>query len=546
MKALFNTIHYFLIAGVIAIGLLLLGTLMPIPGNFKVKIVKSGSMEPYIKTGGIVVIRPEADYVLGDVVTFGADTKTQIPTTHRIVDISGAGASRVFTTKGDANDAADPTQTRFSDIKGKVLFTVPFVGYILDFARKPVGFGLLVGVPAFAIILDEIGKIIREVRRLRRKKNRNQGDDEGGDKSVHGGSVNRGEQVASVREYTQRRILVDGITRPHAFADASVTQTRAARGKSSPKRMFIALLLVLGTFTGLSSVGSTSSYFADGEISVGNLLKAGAVFLTLSATEDSQARVASFSRSALLAPQSESEEYTEGTESFELTVGQGEGSLPLYYTAWGEFDADQPEGCEALILDVVSGSYSWDGAFTKFVLPATTTDETLDFTLTLPKENTIPKGAVCSGDIVFRAHPQGISTLISNIFTDEKKYSFTIHNYGESLETSEVLGDATSTPEIVLPSTESSAKESTTTPPTPEVLGGGGGGSTEVPPPVEPEATTTEPVAEEATSTPEVLPPADSSSTPVVVEPPADPAPVEVVVPPVDTASVPADTSTTP
>jgi hypothetical protein len=199
------------------------------------------------------------------------------------------------------------------------------------------------------------------------------------------------------------------------------------------------------------------------------------------------------------------------------------------------------------MLGVVSGSYSWDGAFTKFVLPATTTDETLDFTLTLPKENTIPKGGVCSGNIVFRAHPQGISTLISNIFTDEKKYSFTIHNYGESGEAPLILGEATTTQDVGTTTPEAETpKESTSTPTTPAVLGGGGGGSTEVPPPVEPEATTTNPVAEEATSSPEVLLPADSSSTPVVVEPPADPAPVEAVVPPVDTASVPADTSTTP
>jgi signal peptidase len=169
MKVLFNTIHYVLIAAVMALAFLLLGTLVPIPGNFKVKIVKSGSMEPTIKTGSIVIDKPENSYQVGDIVTFGADTKTQIPTTHRIVGVA-PGPNPIYTTKGDANDAPDQADTHLGDIHGKVIFTVPYVGYVLDFARKPLGFALLVGVPAGLIILEELGKIVREVQRMRRKK----------------------------------------------------------------------------------------------------------------------------------------------------------------------------------------------------------------------------------------------------------------------------------------------------------------------------------------------------------------------------------------
>ena len=170
MKFLFNVLYYLFITAIMAVALLLLSSLVPIPGNFKVKVVKSGSMEPYIKTGGIVVIRPEGTYSIGDVVTFGKDTKTQIPTTHRIVNINGTGPLRTFTTKGDANEEADPVVTRLSDISGKVVLTMPYLGYILDFAKKPLGFVLLVGVPALMIIVDEIGKIVKEIKLIRRKK----------------------------------------------------------------------------------------------------------------------------------------------------------------------------------------------------------------------------------------------------------------------------------------------------------------------------------------------------------------------------------------
>lgn len=170
MKIVLNSIYYLFVVCIVSIALLLLSSLIPIPGNFKVKVVKSGSMEPTIKTGGVIVIRPNNSYEVGDVVTFGRDTKTQIPTTHRIVKVDGSGRMKVFTTKGDANDAEDPNLINLSDINGKVLFTVPFVGYILDFAKKPLGFILLVGIPALVIIIEEIGKIITEIRLMRRKK----------------------------------------------------------------------------------------------------------------------------------------------------------------------------------------------------------------------------------------------------------------------------------------------------------------------------------------------------------------------------------------
>ncbi len=160
MKIFLNILHYALVLAIAAVALLVLASLTPI-AHFKVKIVKSGSMEPAIMTGGIVVDRPASAYAVGDIITFGPDTKTQIPTTHRIIAVEGEGASAVYTTKGDANDAPDQANIRFSDIHGKMLFTVPYLGFVLDFARKPIGFALLVGLPALFVILDEVTKMVR-------------------------------------------------------------------------------------------------------------------------------------------------------------------------------------------------------------------------------------------------------------------------------------------------------------------------------------------------------------------------------------------------
>jgi len=170
MKVTLRVLYYVTLGGIGLIGLMFASTLIPVPGNLEVKVVKSGSMEPAVHVGSIVVIQPAASYAAGDVITFGEDTKTQIPTTHRIVRVEGSAAQTAFVTKGDANDAEDPTPTSISKVKGKMLFTIPYVGYALAFARTKLGFFLLVGVPASIIVVEELLNIFKEMRRIRRKK----------------------------------------------------------------------------------------------------------------------------------------------------------------------------------------------------------------------------------------------------------------------------------------------------------------------------------------------------------------------------------------
>lgn len=149
----------------------LLFSMFPVEGNIQIKIVQSGSMEPAIKTGSLVVVKPSDSYVVGDVITFGADTRTEVPISHRIVEMRVEDGKFLYRVKGDANNAEDPTEVKEEDVIGKVVFDIPYVGYILDFARTPVGFILIVGVPAGIVIFDEIAKIFIEARnQIRRKK----------------------------------------------------------------------------------------------------------------------------------------------------------------------------------------------------------------------------------------------------------------------------------------------------------------------------------------------------------------------------------------
>lgn len=168
-EILTNIFTYVFYTAVAAIVLLLLSSAIPIPGGLKTFVVQSGSMEPSIKTGGVVVIKPMDTYGVGDVITFGPRSKTKPPTTHRIVEVKADGN---FLTKGDANEDGDIRPVSRYEVIGKVLFTVPYVGYAVAAAQKPWGFTIIVVIPAAIIIWEELQKIWREMKKKQDYKHR--------------------------------------------------------------------------------------------------------------------------------------------------------------------------------------------------------------------------------------------------------------------------------------------------------------------------------------------------------------------------------------
>lgn len=170
IKLLGNIIYGMFILLLVAVVGLFLASRLNVAGGTQIKIVKSGSMEPAIHTGSIVLIKPTTSYAVGDVITFGEDTRSEIPTTHRIASVRKETGSTFYTTKGDANEEIDPEETHASKVIGKVLFTVPYAGYVLDFARQPMGFALLIGLPAMLIIFEGLFTIVKEARAIMRRR----------------------------------------------------------------------------------------------------------------------------------------------------------------------------------------------------------------------------------------------------------------------------------------------------------------------------------------------------------------------------------------
>src|SRR3989338_9973092 len=68
-------------------------------------VVVSGSMEPAIRLGSIVLTKSATNYKTGDVVSF--NNKAGQTVTHRIMEIKTSPDGQSFILKGDANNTAE-------------------------------------------------------------------------------------------------------------------------------------------------------------------------------------------------------------------------------------------------------------------------------------------------------------------------------------------------------------------------------------------------------------------------------------------------------
>ena len=91
--------------------------------DMKPYVVLSGSMEPVIPVGSVVIIDQSKTAVsAGDIAAFSRNGQT---VTHRIIK----GTEDGFITKGDANQEKDTGVTAPENIIGTVVFCIPYLGY---------------------------------------------------------------------------------------------------------------------------------------------------------------------------------------------------------------------------------------------------------------------------------------------------------------------------------------------------------------------------------------------------------------------------------
>jgi signal peptidase len=161
----------------------LAGDLVPMPMGVGATVVLSGSMEPTLSTGDLLIIAKQDSYQVDDVVVFQANRMAVV---HRIVELyekpvqgeDGEEIQQMAITQGDANNTPDdPIQV--SQIKGTVVFRLPIVGYLINMIKTPIGTILILGLAIFLLERsfhkerekdqDKLEAIRREIEKLKQQ-----------------------------------------------------------------------------------------------------------------------------------------------------------------------------------------------------------------------------------------------------------------------------------------------------------------------------------------------------------------------------------------
>ena len=160
------------VLGICLFGIILVSTLgymveSGLINSVSLLVVLSDSMSPTIKMGDLVLttsINP-SKVKEGDIITYTKRNDSNSFVTHRVIEVINQGNEISFKTKGDANEDADIRIIPSSNLKGKVLFSIPYGGYFVRFIRTPIGFIMFIIVPAGLIIVGEVKNILESVRK---------------------------------------------------------------------------------------------------------------------------------------------------------------------------------------------------------------------------------------------------------------------------------------------------------------------------------------------------------------------------------------------
>ena len=130
-------------------------------------IVLSGSMEPTIPTGSVVLVEAVSPEQVnervdeGDIITFSHARDIQQTTTHRVVEKQTGEISDTvrLITKGDNNPVRDSEPVLRGDVVGVVLFHIPLLGYAIRMSDSTAGWAVLVVLPFTLLLMDGLWQL---------------------------------------------------------------------------------------------------------------------------------------------------------------------------------------------------------------------------------------------------------------------------------------------------------------------------------------------------------------------------------------------------
>ncbi len=167
IKKIWNGVSTALVVVVVLLAVLLAGARL---FGLQVYTVLSGSMEPQYHVGSIIYVKEvePSELKVGDAISFLISENTVA--THRIIEIlpdeENPNVIR-FRTKGDNNDIEDTNPVHCNNVLGKVVGTIPLLGYVSDFVQNPPGTYITLGAVFVLILAVFLPDIFSNARALK-------------------------------------------------------------------------------------------------------------------------------------------------------------------------------------------------------------------------------------------------------------------------------------------------------------------------------------------------------------------------------------------
>ena len=149
----------------------LAGNQVPMPFGVGASVVLSGSMEPALSVGDLLLLKQEESYQPGQIVVYQSGS---IAVVHRLTAIDADTA----VTQGDANDSPD-APIPVAAIKGRVAMAIPGVGHLVWALKTPAGIAVTLAAAVVLLELsfrrekeqkqEELDAIKEEIRRLQKE-----------------------------------------------------------------------------------------------------------------------------------------------------------------------------------------------------------------------------------------------------------------------------------------------------------------------------------------------------------------------------------------
>ncbi|HEV2412863.1 MAG TPA: signal peptidase I [Candidatus Saccharimonadales bacterium] len=130
--------------------------------GWKTLAIPTGSMRPDIPPGSLVFVHsvPTSSLRVGDIITHMDANNPRITLSHRIVREywTNRGKTEEFVTKGDANRLQDgPTSSAM--VIGKVGWHVPYIGWLVLNAKKPLVILPIIYLAGLLVVIEETKRL---------------------------------------------------------------------------------------------------------------------------------------------------------------------------------------------------------------------------------------------------------------------------------------------------------------------------------------------------------------------------------------------------